>query len=551
MIYYLDFCSLSLPHDHFYSGLLPDDLDGKDIQKLQDREIDEIVFKLKQNELNRNFVRSGKKTSLHYAAYWGSQTCVQTLILQGSDLTARDEYGLTPIIWACRSDRLGNLVILLKAAKIRSIPEKQWMYDSSGYHLIHHTLLKDDRLKCLEYLSNSEYGLNVDSEGQNALHHAAMKGFSNGCKIILQYKPNAILLNQFNSENRTPLHLATINGHGNIVNLLLSHKANPYLHDKNNCSAYQYANMKRLYFCLLIYERYNVGKEKQQDEKHSLNENLINELTSFRPVNPQFSHYQGQLTEIKSMISSRDIQNNKVKNNFKIKRELLPTDKRVHRNGNSTVPSKRISQQIDKLQNPTLKIRNSIQSSSSDHSDVDSKRNDEHNEALKSRPYNNHGVSNNSNVMNATYNKGKINSKDVDKLKNADSSSVSDINSIPDTERNPMPTPRKTPYTSEINQSSWKSVLYHSRLLKRDQVNNMPQQNSMNNNHKISMNKSNSIHLEYEDEIIPLNMKLFTKSTVNSSYLNKTLLCNNNNNNNLLSPSLNSVHRKIINVNKK
>ncbi|CAH8554113.1 unnamed protein product [Schistosoma rodhaini] len=636
-----DFCSLSLPHDHFYSGLLPDDLDGKDIQKLQDREIDEIVFKLKQNELNRNFVRSGKKTSLHYAAYWGSQTCVQTLILQGSDLTARDEYGLTPIIWACRSDRLGNLVILLKAAKIRSIPEKQWMYDSSGYHLIHHTLLKDDRLKCLEYLSNSEYGLNVDSEGQNALHHAAMKGFSNGCKIILQYKPNAILLNQFNSENRTPLHLATINGHGNIVNLLLSHKANPYLHDKNNCSAYQYANMKRLYFCLLIYERYNVGKEKQQDEKHSLNENLINELTSFRPVNPQFSHYQdfylnahqhsdsqtkspsssipdtrpvalvndkqinqstkqahdsssplndslrkkltnnllvesnndnnivnkniystqnhvspritpkGQLTEIKSMISSRDIQNNKVKNNFKIKRELLPTDKRVHRNGNSTVPSKRISQQIDKLQNPTLKIRNSIQSSSSDHSDVDSKRNDEHNEALKSRPYNNHGVSNNSNVMNATYNKGKINSKDVDKLKNADSSSVSDINSIPDTERNPMPTPRKTPYTSEINQSSWKSVLYHSRLLKRDQVNNMPQQNSMNNNHKISMNKSNSIHLEYEDEIIPLNMKLFTKSTVNSSYLNKTLLCNNNNNNNLLSPSLNSVHRKIINVNKK
>ena len=42
-----------------------------------------------------------------------------------------------------------------------------------------------------------------------------------------------------------------------------------------------------------------------------------------------------------------------------------------------------------------------------------------------------------------------------------------------------MPTPRKTPCTSEINQSSWKSVLYHSRLLKRDQVNNMPQQNSM------------------------------------------------------------------------
>lgn len=72
-----DCCSLYLPHDHFYTGLLPNSPNGKDIQKLQDGEIDEIVFKLKQNELTRNFVRSGNKTSLHYAAYWGSQTCVQ------------------------------------------------------------------------------------------------------------------------------------------------------------------------------------------------------------------------------------------------------------------------------------------------------------------------------------------------------------------------------------------------------------------------------------------------------------------------------------------
>uniref|UniRef100_A0A095A3Z4 Uncharacterized protein n=1 Tax=Schistosoma haematobium TaxID=6185 RepID=A0A095A3Z4_SCHHA len=424
----------------------------------------------------------------------------KTLILQGSDLTARDEYGLTPIIWACQSDRLGNLVILLKAAKIRSVPEKQWMYDSSGYHLIHHTLLKDDRLKCLEYLSNT----------------------------------------------------------------------NPYLRDKNNCSSYQYAITKRLHFCLLIYERYNVGKEKQQNEKHSLNENLINELTTFRPVNPQFSHYQdfnlntcqdsdsqtkspsssipdtrsvvlvnnkqtnqstkqthnsssslndsirkkitnnlsvesnndnnivnkdihptlnhvsprmsfkGHLTEIKSMINNKDIQNHKLKNNFTIKRQLLPTDKRVHRiNNYSKVPSKRLSQQNDKIQNSMLKLGNHIQSSSSDHSDVDSKRNDEPNERLIPRLYNNHSISNNGNVINTTYNNSKINSKDVDKLKNSDSSSVSDINSVPDNERILMPTPHKASYPNEINQNNWKSVLYHPRLLKRGQVNNIPQENSM------------------------------------------------------------------------
>lgn len=35
IIYYLDFCSLCLPYDHFYTGLLPDDPNGNDIQKLQ------------------------------------------------------------------------------------------------------------------------------------------------------------------------------------------------------------------------------------------------------------------------------------------------------------------------------------------------------------------------------------------------------------------------------------------------------------------------------------------------------------------------------------
>ncbi|CAH8298380.1 unnamed protein product, partial [Schistosoma turkestanicum] len=67
---------------------------------------------------------------------------------------------------------------------------------------------------------------------------------------------------------------------------------NPHLRDRDNYSPYQYANMKHLHFCRLIYERYNVGQEKQPNEKHTLNENLINELTNFRPINPQFSNYQ-------------------------------------------------------------------------------------------------------------------------------------------------------------------------------------------------------------------------------------------------------------------
>ncbi|TNN21211.1 Serine/threonine-protein phosphatase 6 regulatory ankyrin repeat subunit B [Schistosoma japonicum] len=565
----IDFCSTCLPQDHFYSGLLPNESSLNDVRKLQAKEIDEIVFRLKQNESSKNFIRSGKKTSLHYAAYWGSEVCVQTLILQGSDLTARDEYGLTPIIWACESDRLGNLQVLLKAAKIRNIPERQWMYDSSGYHLIHHTLSKDDQLKCLEYLSNSEYALNVDKEGQSALHHAAMK-------------------------------------------------ANPYLRDKENCSPFHYATMKRLHFCLLIYERHHVVMEKKI-EKSEFNENCINELTTCRPINTQFSHYQefdvnvhdndsqiknictstadaqsvmetvkpthqtinqlpnssislnasikrrsiktlssdnntddnisvnkcNQLTEINSIISKKDKQCNKPKNHFANKRELLLTDKRISRLRNSLVPSKQINQESDELRSPSVKIINTPQISS-DYSDSDSKTDGKINEISIYRRYKNFSIRrNHTNNVSDTFNLStKTISKDTDKSRSSDCSSISDENLVSERGRNLKLTPSKIASTYETNSSN-RDPGCHYRLLKRGQVTSLSPQNSVNN-HRISMNKLDYIHYDHhDDEIIPLNMKICDKQIVHSSRSTKTTIYKN-----LLSPTFNPVNYKTINVNR-
>ncbi|KAH8877823.1 Ankyrin repeat, PH and SEC7 domain containing protein secG [Schistosoma japonicum] len=557
----------------------------------------------------------------------------KTLILQGSDLTARDEYGLTPIIWACESDRLGNLQVLLKAAKIRNIPERQWMYDSSGYHLIHHTLSKDDQLKCLEYLSNSEYALNVDKEGQSALHHAAMKGFLNACKIILQYKSNTVLLDQSNSENRTPLHLATINGHGNIINFLLRNKANPYLRDKENCSPFHYATMKRLHFCLLIYERHHVVMEKKI-EKSEFNENCINELTTCRPINTQFSHYQefdvnvhdndsqiknictstadaqsvmetvkpthqtinqlpnssislnasikrrsiktlssdnntddnisvnkcvhpivnqvssrsndkNQLTEINSIISKKDKQCNKPKNHFANKRELLLTDKRINRLRNSLVPSKQINQESDELRSPSVKIINTPQISS-DYSDSDSKTDGKINEISIYRRYKNFSIRrNHTNNVSDTFNLStKTISKDTDKSRSSDCSSISDENLVSERGRNLKLTPSKIASTYETNSSN-RDPGCHYRLLKRGQVTSLSPQNSVNN-HRISMNKLDYIHYDHhDDEIIPLNMEICDKQIVHSSRSTKTTIYKN-----LLSPTFNPVNYKTINVNR-
>ncbi|CAH8847087.1 unnamed protein product [Trichobilharzia szidati] len=637
-----DLCTLSIPRDHFNIGLLSNNQDHRAVQETEGKEIDEIIFKLKQSESIKNFVQSGKRTSLHYAAYWASQTCVQTLILQGSDLTARDEYGLTPVIWACESDQLGNLITLMKAAKFQNIPENQWIYDSSGYHLIHHALYKDNRLKCLEYLSNHEYGLIVDKDDQSVLHYAAMNGFLNACKIILQCRSNIVLLNQFNKDSRTPLHLATINGHGNIVNFLLSQKANPYLCDKENHTPYYYANSKHLHFCLLIYERYNI-KEKQ-NEKPTLDDNLLNELITFRPANPQFSHYQdfdintyyendkqrkspspptsdnrlvkqqinkgqnndttatsnssinnnnanqkqnsssllnksirrrlvfgtfndnysnnsksnsvlvsrnnqaldrhiscsssrltdrSQHIEMNSSVST-DRQPHISRSNVKIKPELLPTDRRIHRFRNPLITAKQINlQSINKFQNSRLKPSISTLSSSSDYPEIDCKS-VKHNEEISIN-----GQSNNDNNSNS--NSFRIDNRQQDqkhtsnlcstidpfkdvvyKSRTSDGSSISDTNSIPETETILYPTPCKLPFTQRIvsNNLTYES---NSRLLRRRQVNSpVRDTSSIKNNDYISTGgELAQTSFDQHDEMIPLNLKMPTKQSTRISCQNK------------------------------
>ncbi|CAH8554428.1 unnamed protein product [Heterobilharzia americana] len=570
-------------------------------------------------------------------------TNLKTLVLQGSDLTARDEYGLTPIIWASESDQLTNLVVLLNAAKLQNIPEGQWIYDSSGYHLIHHALHKDDRFKCLEYLLNNEYGLSVDREGQSVLHHAAMKGFLNACKIILQSKSNTVLLNQTDRESRTPLHLATMNGHGNIVNLLLSQKANPHLCDKENYTSYQYANSKHLHFCLLIYERYNI-KEKQT-RKPEMNESQLNELMTFRPVNPQFCHYQDfnlntyrdsdsqtkspsprifnnclvkqqnnetkmdenikqklklssllknskrkqkvlrslndntldkdsdttnnndssnlsvgesfRLTVKQSSSSSRfaqksqpieiitvnktERQYSKPRSNLQIKPELLPTDKRVHRLRNPVVLNKQICQPTDTFKNSSVKLGNSTLLSPSRHFDIHHKQNKIGDETLRNGQQ--YVISNGD--FNSSYRKSQqkrpyLYSKTepmkdiVSKSRTSDNSSISDINSIPETDRPLMPTPCKIPSSHGpiINNSTFER---HSRLLKRRQVNSLPQQISLSNSSINSSSESANSSSENHDEMIPLNLNKSIKQSTRFPCPNKSSTCN------LLSPSLSQI----------
>ena len=65
------------------------------------------------------------RTPLHRAALWGSFECVKLLLEQRSDPLVQDDYGDTPIDFACEIDHLEIASLLLNAAKHRIMLTKK------------------------------------------------------------------------------------------------------------------------------------------------------------------------------------------------------------------------------------------------------------------------------------------------------------------------------------------------------------------------------------------------------------------------------------------
>ncbi|CAL8087064.1 unnamed protein product [Calicophoron daubneyi] len=94
-------------------------------------ELDKILLNMHNAFRDRGRADINQRTTLHFAAYWGSPVCVQTLILEKADVDAQDKYGLNPAMWACQADRLDNLLLL---EQVKQNPIKHDLYVAEMFY---------------------------------------------------------------------------------------------------------------------------------------------------------------------------------------------------------------------------------------------------------------------------------------------------------------------------------------------------------------------------------------------------------------------------------
>jgi ankyrin repeat protein len=104
--------------------------------------------------------------------------------------------------------------------------------DEDGRTWIHHSVRKNEPLKCLKSLLSSETMQLADKEGRTCLHVAAEQGSVPACRLIFEMNDqldNPQYIHEGDKSRQTPLHLATKNGHARVLKELLDHGADPHI----------------------------------------------------------------------------------------------------------------------------------------------------------------------------------------------------------------------------------------------------------------------------------------------------------------------------------
>ncbi|KAF6773785.1 hypothetical protein AHF37_06428, partial [Paragonimus kellicotti] len=119
---------------------------------------------------------------------------------------------------------------------------------------------------CSQHLLTRHRAHTLDPNGQTVLHHAAVLGLLNACRIILRHTGHA-LIDMVDRYNRTALHLATIIGNGNVVKLLLEHQAKTDICDVQGFSPVHHARTRELHYCLYLFAKYKRLRMRQEHSK--------------------------------------------------------------------------------------------------------------------------------------------------------------------------------------------------------------------------------------------------------------------------------------------
>ncbi|GIJ91861.1 hypothetical protein Asppvi_010836 [Aspergillus pseudoviridinutans] len=162
------------------------------------------------------------RTALFHAVHQGNGDLVQLLLDNGSDISATDVEGLSPLHLAIRQENLSTVQKLLTHS--RRDPSTLWPGATHGIHTAPPPL-------CLATSQGSEdivrllldHGWNVnevDAEGQTPLHLAAEIGDHTIVRVFLDH--TQVDLHAQDRSGSTALHNAANRGHLAVVKLLLA-----------------------------------------------------------------------------------------------------------------------------------------------------------------------------------------------------------------------------------------------------------------------------------------------------------------------------------------
>ena len=171
------------------------------------------------------------RTPLMWACRNNRVDAIKFILSNGADLYARDSFGQTSFLHACRGNTREVLEFLARrGARIHDI-------DSEGQHGMHHAARCNTRdvLELLFHKLQADIHIK-DWRNRFPIHHAAAAGNIESVRFLIQNRsylnPRTRIVNDRESDDlgknyvgMTPLHYAAQNGHANIVRLLVQHGA--------------------------------------------------------------------------------------------------------------------------------------------------------------------------------------------------------------------------------------------------------------------------------------------------------------------------------------
>jgi len=191
------------------------------------------VRRLIESGANSNIQDNQGNTPMIAASALGSELIVDFLLENRADPNIMNDDGISPLYAACK----GGHVAIVQSLVDRQSEVSVKTY-TKGETPLHIAALKGYDEICKILLENDAKATVYDSNNFTPLHHASIMGYYSIVKLLVQYGADKSAVDK---DGRSPLHSAALMGHDLIVKYLIENGSNPNIQDNDGYLPIHYA----------------------------------------------------------------------------------------------------------------------------------------------------------------------------------------------------------------------------------------------------------------------------------------------------------------------